>query len=181
VQAHLFDGYWEDLGTVKSYHEANLALASDDPPFNFHSTEGVIYTRMRFLPASRVSGATLDRCLISDGCVIFPGTRIERSVVGVRSRIGHKVTLRDCVMIGADRYDTDIERKDNDKRGVPSLGVGNGSIIERAILDKDCRIGQNVHITNRHGLSNHDGGSFVIRDGIVVISRGTALPDGTVI
>jgi len=179
VQAHLFDGYWEDLGTVKSYHDANLALASDDPPFNFHSPEGVIYTRMRFLPASRVSGATLDRCLISDGCFIFPGTRIERSVVGVRSRIGHNVTLRDCVMIGADRYEMDTERKDNDKRGVPSLGVGNGSIIERAILDKDCRIGQNVHITNRRGLSNHDGGNYVIRDGIVVVARGSGLPDGT--
>src|SRR5436189_4255554 len=97
VQAHLFDGYWEDLGTVKAYHEANLALASDDPPFDFHSPEGVIFTRMRFLPASRVENARLRECLISDGCVIQHGADLERCVVGVRSRIGRGATLRDVV------------------------------------------------------------------------------------
>src|SRR5213078_711968 len=88
VQAHLFDGYWEDLGTVRAYHEANLALAGDDPPFDFHSPEGVIYTRMRNLPASRLGGAGLERCLVSDGCVVQAGTRLERCVIGVRSVIG---------------------------------------------------------------------------------------------
>jgi glucose-1-phosphate adenylyltransferase len=181
VQAYLFDGYWEDLGTVKSYHEANLALAGDDPPFDFHSPEGVIYTRMRFLPASRVSGAVLQQCLISDGCVIESGTRIEHSVVGVRSRIGHNVTLRDSVVIGADRYETDTERQSNRERGLPDLGVGDGSVIERAILDKDCRVGRNVRIVNRRGIQNDDGERYVIRDGIVVIPKATAVPDGTVI
>src|SRR5205823_6712362 len=98
VQAHMFDGYWEDLGTVKAYHEANLALASNNPPFDFHSPEGIIYTRMRFLPASRITDASLDQCLISDGCVIQPGTQIDRSVIGVRSRIGNNVMMSDCVM-----------------------------------------------------------------------------------
>jgi glucose-1-phosphate adenylyltransferase len=181
VQAHLFDGYWEDLGTIKSYHEANLALASNEPPFDFHSPEGVIYTRMRFLPASRISAATLEQCLISDGCVIYPGTQIVRSVVGVRSRIGHNVSLSDSVVIGADRFETEAERADNARRGLPSLGVGEGSVIRHAILDKDCRIGRHVQIINRRGLQNDEGENYVIRDGIVVIPKGKAVADGTIL
>ena len=181
VQAHLFDGYWEDLGTIKAYHESNLALASNNPPFDFHSPEGVIYTRMRFLPASRITDAALDQCLISDGCVIRPGSKIERSVIGVRSRVGANASIRDCVMIGADRFETDAERADNERRRVPGLGVGDGSVIERAILDKDCRIGRNVRITNRRGVDNEESERYVIRDGIVVIPKATVVPDGTVI
>jgi glucose-1-phosphate adenylyltransferase len=181
VQAHLFDGYWEDLGTVKAYHEANLALAGDDPPFDFNSPEGVIYTRMRFLPASRVSGASLQQCLVSDGCVVEGGTRIEHSVVGVRSRIGRNVVLRDTVLIGADRYETDAERAANRRRGVPDLGVADDCVIERAILDKDCRVGRGVRIVNQRGLADGEGDNYVIRDGIVVIPRGSVVPDGAVI
>ena len=181
VQAHLFDGYWEDLGTVKAYHEANLALAGDNPPFDFHSPEGVIYTRMRFLPASRVSSAKLSRCLVSDGCVIGNGTSIERCVVGVRSRIGNNVTLRDTVLIGADRFETDGERAANRTRGLPDFTVGDGSVIEGAILDKDCRIGRNVRIGARGKVADEEKENYVLRDGIVVIPKGAIVPDGTVI
>jgi len=181
VQAHLFDGYWEDLGTVKAYHEANLALAGDDPPFDFHSPDGVIYTRMRFLPASRVSTARLKNCLISDGCVVQEGADIERCVLGIRSRIGKNVTLRDTVIIGADRYETDAERAANQTRGVPDLIVGDDVVIEGAILDKECRIGHGARILNRRGVQNDEGDNYVIRDGIVAIPRGTIVPDGTVI
>jgi glucose-1-phosphate adenylyltransferase len=181
VQAHLFDGYWEDLGTVKSYHEASLALAGDDPPFDFHSPEGVIYTRMRFLPASRMNNARLEQCLVSDGCVIHSGTRLERCVIGVRSRIGHDVNLRHSVMIGADRFETDGERAENARRGIPNIGVGDGSTIEQAILDKDCRIGRNVQIVNRRQLETGEGPNYVIRDGIVVIPKAATVPDGTII
>jgi glucose-1-phosphate adenylyltransferase len=181
VQAHLYDGYWEDVGTIKSYHEANLALATDQPPFYFHSTEGVIYTRMRFLPASRVSGATLSQCLVSDGCVIGPGTRIERSVLGVRSLIGSNVTIRDTVLLGADRFESAAERAENRQYSLPNIGVGDGSVIERAILDKECRIGRDVQLLNRRGLQDADGDNYVIRDGIVVIPKGAILRDGTVI
>jgi glucose-1-phosphate adenylyltransferase len=179
VQAHLFDGYWEDLGTVKSYHEANLALAADHPPFDFHSPDGVIYTRMRFLPASRLSGAHLEQCLISDGCVVEAGTRIHHCVVGVRSRIGRDVVLRDTVLIGADRFETDAERAANRRRGIPDLTVGDGSVIERAILDKDCRIGHNVRLVNRRGVQDDDAENYVIRDGIIVIPKAVIIPDGT--
>jgi glucose-1-phosphate adenylyltransferase len=181
VYCHLFDGYWEDLGTIKAYHEANLALASDNPPFNFHSQEGIIYTRMRFLPASRMSGATLEESLVSDGCVIQAGTKISRSVIGLRSRIGSNVTIKDTVFIGADRFETDAERQRNRERSAPDIGVGEGSIIERAILDKDCRIGKNVRIINKKQVENEEGANYVIRDGIVVIPKGIMVPDETVI
>ncbi len=181
VQAHLFDGYWEDLGTIKAYHEASLALASDHPPFDFHSPEGVIYTRMRFLPASRISNASLKQCLVSDGCVVMDGARVERCVLGVRSRIGRNVVLRDSVIIGADRFETDAERAANRTKGIPDLLVGDGSVIERAILDKDCRIGRHVKIVNQKGIENGEGENYVIRDGLVAIPRGSVVPDGTVI
>jgi glucose-1-phosphate adenylyltransferase len=181
VQAHLFDGYWEDLGTVKAYHEANLALASEHPPFDFHSPEGIIYTRMRFLPASRVSAANLSECLISDGCVILNGANLQRCVIGVRSRIGKNTTLRDTVILGADRFETESDRKTNQNMNRPDLVVGEGSVIERAILDKECRIGRNVKIINQRGIKDDEGENYVIRDGIVVIPRGTIVPDGTVI
>src|SRR5207253_621218 len=148
VQAHLFDGYWEDVGTVKAYHEASLALTSDEPPFDFHSSEGVIYTRMRYLPASRISGAAMEQCLVSDGCVVGAGAKISRSVLGVRTRIGRDANIRNTVLIGADRFETDQERADNARRGLPNLTVGDQTVIENAILDKDCRVGNNVRIVN---------------------------------
>jgi glucose-1-phosphate adenylyltransferase len=179
VQAHLFDGYWEDLGTVKAYHEANLALCSDAPPFDFHSPSGVIYTRMRFLPASRISGARLKNCLVSDGCVIEEGADLERCVVGVRSRIARNVTVRDTVILGADRFETDADRAANRAINRPDLLIGEGSYVENAILDKECRIGRNVRIVNKRGLDNDEGSNYVIRDGIVTIPRGAIIPDGS--
>ena len=181
VQAHLFDGYWEDLGTIKSYHQANLALAGENPPFEFHSPSGVIYTRMRFLPPSRIVGATVENSLVSDGCLVQSGARLIRSVIGVRGQIGPNVTVRDTVMVGADRYETDEERNNDRSLGVPSFGIGEGSIIEGAILDKDVRIGRNVRIINRRGLQEDTGEHYYIRDGIVVIPKAATVPDGTVI
>jgi glucose-1-phosphate adenylyltransferase len=181
VEAHLFDGYWEDLGTVKAYHEAHLALASDRPPFDFHTPEGVIYTRMRNLPASRISEARLQHCLISDGCLIEAGTRAERCVLGVRARLGRGVTLRDAVVFGNRRFETEADRADDRRRNIPTPGVGEGSVVERAILDKDARIGRNVQLVNRRGLQEAEGDNYAIRDGIIVIPDSAIVPDGTVI
>jgi glucose-1-phosphate adenylyltransferase len=181
VQAHLFDGYWEDVGTIKAYHDANLALTAANPPFNFHSPMGLIYTRMRYLPASRIEDARLDQAQIADGCVIQGGTTIQRCVVGVRTQIGHNVTLRNSVIIGADRYMTPAEKTENQERGLPCFGVGDGSVIENAILDKDARIGARVRITNRDNVQNAEGRNYVIRDGIVVIPKGAIVLDETVI
>ncbi len=181
VQAHLFDGYWEDVGTVKSYHEASLALAGDNPPFDFHAPEGVIYTRMRYLPASRITAARLDQCLVGDGCLVQDGSDIHRCVLGIRTRVGRNVQLRNSVIIGADRFETALEQADNRRRGVPDLGIGDGTVIDRAILDKDCRIGASVRIVNRDRIQNGEGRNYVISDAIVVIPKGAIVPDGTVI
>jgi glucose-1-phosphate adenylyltransferase len=178
---HLFEGYWEDLGTIESYHRAHLALAGNEPPFDFHSPEGVIYTHMRFLPASQVGDATLSESLVSDGCRVGDGAHVERSVVGARSQIGRNVILREAVVVGADRYETEAERAARRRRGVPGFGVGDNSVIERAIVDKDARIGRDVRIVNRAGAREAQGDRYVIRDGIVVIPKGTVVPDGTVI
>jgi glucose-1-phosphate adenylyltransferase len=181
VQSFLFDGYWEDLGTIRSYHEAHMALLGDAPLFDFESHEGAVYTRMRNLPASRLLDARVDRCLLADGCVVQRGADLERSVLGVRSRIGGGVRLRETVMIGADRFETAEQLAENRRRGVPALGIGEGSTIARAIIDKDCRIGKGVRILNADGVDSADAERYVIRDGIVVIPNGTTLPDGTVI
>ncbi|MCE9532918.1 MAG: glucose-1-phosphate adenylyltransferase [Planctomycetes bacterium] len=181
IHVHLFDDYWEDLGTIKSYHESSLALASDSPPFDFSDSKGVIYTRMRFLPAARVADAVLRQCLISDGCVVLPGTTIDRALLGVRCRIGRNTVLREAVIIGADRFESDEERENNRKNGRPSFNVGDGCVIERAILDKDCRVGNNVRITNHRNIQREDGKFYSIRDGIVVIPKGAEVPDNTVI
>jgi glucose-1-phosphate adenylyltransferase len=181
LHVHLFDGFWEDLGTIKSYHEVSLALAGDNPPFDFSAPEGVIYTRMRYLPAARICDAVLKQSLISDGCVVMPGTTIEQSLLGVRCRIGKDTVIRETVIIGADRFESDAEREANRSRNKPNLNVGDGCRIERAILDKDCRVGNNVRITNHRNIARDDGRFYSIREGIVVIPKGAEVPDNTVI
>lgn len=181
VVAHLFDGYWEDVGTVKTYHEANLALTADDPPFVFHAPEGLIYTRMRYLPASRISDAALDHALVSDGCVIGSGSRISHSVIGVRTHIGKNVQIKNSVIIGADGYESVKEKAENQRRGLPNIGIGDGTIIDNAILDKDARVGAKVHLCNKDKIKNGEGSNFVIRDGVVVIPKSAIVLDGTVI
>ena len=181
VQAHLFDGYWEDVGTVKSYHEANLALCSENPPFDSHHPDGVIYTRMRYLPAARIDSAKLEHAIVSDGCVIAADSTISHSILGVRTQIGRNVTLRDSVIIGADRYESPDEKEENERRGLPGLGVGVGSTIVNAILDKDARIGAGVQIINKEKVTNGEGKNFVICDGIVVIPKSAVVLDGTII
>jgi glucose-1-phosphate adenylyltransferase len=181
VVAHLFDGYWEDVGTVKNYHEANLALTADNPPFVFHAPEGLIYTRMRYLPASCMHQANLDHAVVADGCTIGTGTRINHSVIGVRTQIGKNVTIKNSVIIGADSYESAHEKAENVRRGLPNIGIGDGTIIENAIMDKDARVGANVRLLNKDKIKNGEGPNFVIRDGIVVIPKSAVVLDGTVI
>jgi glucose-1-phosphate adenylyltransferase len=181
VFVHLFDGYWEDVGTIKSYHQSSLDLARDKPAFEFYHPDGPIYTRMRFLPAARISGATVKESLISDGCVVQSGTTLHHSLLGVRSRVGERCRIVETVIIGADRFETDEERERDRKDGLPSMNVGSDCHIERAILDKDCRVGNHVTINYRGKEPNVDGDCFYIRDGIVVIPKGMVVPDGKVI
>ncbi len=184
VHAHVFDGFWEDLGTIQSYHEVSLQLCEDKPKFAFHSSEGIIYTRARNLPPSRISTATLDRVRVADGCIIQKDAEITHSIVGVRSRVCRGSKISDTVIIGADKIESDADRIRNGQEGRVNLGIGDNCIIKRAIIDKDCRIGADVVIDNSAGIEHLNDDSdlsatYYIRDGIVVIPRGTTIPDGT--
>ncbi|MFL5339669.1 MAG: glucose-1-phosphate adenylyltransferase [Gemmataceae bacterium] len=179
VQAHVFDGFWEDLGTIKSYHQVNLDLTDDNPPFEFHHKDGIIYTRVRNLPPCLISSATLDRVRLAEGCVIQAGAVIMRSVVGVRCRIGKNTQITESVLIGADSLESDERRAQNARQGAVDLGIGDGAVITGAIVDKDCRIGRNVVIDNASNIQNEDHALYHIRDGIVVIPRGMTIPHGT--
>ncbi len=182
VQTHLFDGYWEDIGTVGAFHQANVDLTLDHPPFDFTTGEQPIFTRARYLPCSRISGATVRNSLISDGCVIGRGAVIENSVIGVRTVIGENVTVRDSYLMGVDWYEQPHELKRNQAEGIVNLGVGAGSVIERAIVDKSARIGENVRIVNETGIvDSEEAPTHLIRDGIVVVPKQTTIREGTVI
>jgi glucose-1-phosphate adenylyltransferase len=182
VQTYLFDGYWEDIGTIRSFYEANLALAAPNRPFDLASAAAPIYTRARFLAPSRLDGVTVRHSLIADGCEIEDGTVIEDSVIGVRCRIGRGATIRKSVLLGNDEYETAAEAAQADAAGLPRQGIGAGSLIERAIIDKNCRIGRNVRVVNERALESTedtDGDTLqsVIRDGVVCIQRAAILPD----
>jgi glucose-1-phosphate adenylyltransferase len=177
VMVHLFDGYWEDIGTIKAFYEANLSLAGPQPPFDFHSPSAPIYSRPRFLPPSHIHDAQVRHSLVADGCRIGRGVTIENSVIGLRCVLGDGVTLRNTVIMGADYYD------DDDRRALranqPPLGIGSGSRIEGAILDKNCRIGRNVVIVNEQRVEYRgEDETCVIRDGIPVVVKDGVLPDG---
>jgi glucose-1-phosphate adenylyltransferase len=177
VQVHLFDGYWEDIGTIGSFYEANLQLCRPDPPFNLNDANAPIYTRPRFLPPSRIDGAMITGSLLSDGCIIEPGARIENSVIGLRCRIGRDVTIRNSILMGADFYESQEDMAANNVADHPPIGIGPGSVIEGAIVDKNCRIGPRVRIINDAQLEDASCGSgCAIRDGILVVSKDTVLP-----
>jgi len=182
VQTHLFDGYWEDIGTVGAFHQANIDLTRENPPFDFTYGDNPIFTRPRYLPCSRISGATVTNSLISDGCVIGKGSVIENSVIGVRAQIGENATIRNTYIMGSDLYEQHRHLTANAQAHRPGLGVGAESVIENAIIDKNARIGRNVQIRNAAGvIEKEDDPRYVIRDKIVVIPKHTILEDGLVI
>jgi glucose-1-phosphate adenylyltransferase len=182
VQAHLFDDYWEDIGTVGAFHKANIDLATDDPPFDFTFGDQPIYTRPRYLPCARILGATISNSLISDGCVVGRGSVIENSVIGVRAQIAENVTIRNSYIMGSDQYEQARHLADNARANRPNIGVGAGSQIENAIIDKNVRIGRGVKIINEAGVvDSEEAPHYVIRDGIVVIPKLTILQDRLVI
>ncbi len=180
VYAYIFQGYWEDIGTIKTFFEANLDAASELPRFNFFDMTAPIFTRARFLPCSKVNGATLDHALISEGCIINRATLIH-CVIGLRSIIEEGAVLRRVVLMGIDYYETEESKKICESKGIPKLGIGRNTRIEETIIDKNVRIGDNVVITPHGKPANFDHELYYIRDGIVVIPRGATIPHGTVI
>jgi glucose-1-phosphate adenylyltransferase len=182
VQVYLFDGYWEDIGTIESFYQANLQLAAPNRPFDLASAVAPIYTRARYLAPTRFDGATVRQSLVADGCEIEDGVLIENSVIGVRCRIGQGATIRNTVVLGNDEYESAADRAQALAEGRVPQGIGAGTVIDRAIIDKNCRIGRNVRVTNPQGVVSTEHSvelpEAVIRDRIVCVQRGAVLPDG---
>ena len=178
VQVHLFDGYWEDIGTVRSFYDANLELAKHSPAFDLFQPEYPIYTRPRFLPPTLLSGAHVSNSLVADGCQIGDGTVIHNSVIGLRTIIGANVMIRDSVLMGADVYDHD-NRVSQTRGGTVPLGIGSGSVITGAIIDKNCRIGQQCHIGAEDTSDRRNASEQCIYvDDIPVVVKDAVVPDG---
>jgi glucose-1-phosphate adenylyltransferase len=174
VQAHIFQGYWEDIGTIRSFFEANLALAEIEPPFSFYRTGAPVFSRPRFLPASKINSAILSRAVVSDGCIITEAN-LERCVVGIRSIIQNGAVLKNVVMMGADHYETQT----TPPPGAPAIGIGRGTTITNAIVDKNARIGEGVVISPEGKTGDQDGDNYFLRDGIIIIPKNAVIPDGT--
>ena len=180
VYGFLFDGYWEDLGTVEAFYKANIDLTSSAPHFDFHDMTAPIYTRARFLPSSRIERCEIRDSIIAEGSILR-GARIFNSVVGIRSLIGEDVELDRAMIMGADFYEDDEDLDYNRQLGIPNIGIGKESVIRKAIIDKNAHIGENVHIINEERIQNFDGPGYYVRDGIVIVPKNGILPSGTVI
>jgi glucose-1-phosphate adenylyltransferase len=180
VYALPFQGYWEDIGTISSFYQANMALTQKDPPFDFYDPKKPIYTRSRFLPPSWIENCRMKRTVVADGCRIF-GAEIEESIIGLRSMVYPGARLRQVVMMGADYYEDEADIARGSDKGLPPIGIGGGTWIERAIIDKNARIGHGVRIRSHEGEPDSEGENYVIRDGIVVIPKNAVIPDGTMI
>jgi glucose-1-phosphate adenylyltransferase len=172
-----FEGYWEDIGTIRSFYEVNLKLASSESPFNFHDAQKRIYSRPRFLPGTKVDGATLEDVMLADGCLIGKA-EIQNAVIGLRSQICDGAVIRDTVLMGADYFDNP---DDLAKGGGIPLGIGSNCVIEGALIDKNARIGEGVIIKPFPRETEIDQDEWGVRDGIVVIPKRAVIPPGTVI
>lgn len=176
VQVHLFDGYWEDIGTIRAFYEANLELARHNPRFDLALPESPIYSRGRFLPPSQFQDCSIKQSLVADGCRIGNGTVIENSVIGLRCYIGDNVTIRNSVIMGADSYETDSQLA-NLPAGCPPIGIGAESTLEGTIVDKNCRVGRNVSLQSDHAPVEIERAACVVREGIPVVIKDGILPD----
>jgi glucose-1-phosphate adenylyltransferase len=182
VQAYMFDGYWEDIGTIGAFYRANLDLTTKIPKFNLFDAEAPVFTRARYLPPSKIEETEINDSIVSDGCIIN-GAKITNSVVGVRSRISKGVQFDSSFLMGADFYQTFDDMRSDLAKGLPRVGIGEGATIKRAIIDKNARIGNNARLLNEAGLTEADGaaGSYFIRDGIIIVPKNAVIADGTVI
>lgn len=180
VASYQYDGYWTDIGNIYSFFEANLDLTKEIPSFNLFDSDRTIYTRSRMLPPSKYSGTTLDKALVAEGSIIH-AAKIESSVIGIRSRIGLETIVSNTYMMGSDYYETLDDILEDNQKGVPMLGIGSRCMIKNAIIDKNCRIGDDVKINGGTHLENTDHPLYSVKDGIVVIKKGGIIPNGFVI
>ncbi len=180
VFSYVYQGYWEDIGTIRNFFEANLDLVTELPRFNFFDMSAPIFSRPRYLPGSKINGAQIDHAVISDGCIINR-SRISNSIVGLRTIIGDGTELNRVVTLGSDYYESAESVARHEKEGQPRVGIGAHCKIENAIIDKNARIGNNVVISPAGKPENVDHERYFIRDGIVIVPKDAVIPHGTVI
>ncbi len=180
VCSYVFQGYWEDIGTIRSFFEANLDLVSELPRFNFFDMSAPIFSRPRFLPGSKINGAQIDHALVSDGCIINQA-KISNSIIGLRTSVGSGTTLNRVVSLGCDYYESLESIAEHELAGKPRVGIGSGCRIENAIIDKNARVGNSVIISPAGKPENLDHPLYFIRDGVVVIPKNGTIPHGMVI
>ena len=181
INAYLFDGYWEDIGTIKSFYDANIQLTDINPKFNFYDEDNPIFTHNRNLPASKLNYCTLNQALATDGCIITNAS-ISRSIVGIRTIIESGASLDGVICMGADRYETEEDKKANALKGIPNIGIGGGSILRRAIIDKNARIGPNCRIgIDDMPRAEGEYATHYVVDGVIVIPKNMIVPAGTAI
>jgi len=181
VNAYIFDGYWEDIGTIKSFYDANLNLTDIAPEFNFYDEISPIFTHRRNLPSSKINYSTMNQAITSDGCIITNAS-ISRSIVGIRTIIETGASFDGVVCMGADYYETEAQKAANAANRVPNIGIGQGSIIKGAIIDKNARIGSNCRIgIDQRERPDGEYGTYYIVDGIIVIPKNAIIEPGTII
>ncbi len=180
VHAYIYQGYWTDIGTIRSFYEANLGLTASLPQFNFYSGVAPIYTHPRNLSGSKFNNCSIHQSIITEGCILN-GADVKHSVIGVRGRIGSGTTIKNSIILGADEFETTRQMEENAASHIPNIGIGNHCTIINAIIDKNARIGDNVSIINAHNLQEKDDGNYYIRDGIIVVPKGAIVRNGTVI
>jgi glucose-1-phosphate adenylyltransferase len=177
IASYQYEGYWEDIGNIRAFYEANLALTEDIPSFNLFDNKRAIFTRPRMLPPAKIGNTTLENSVIAEGSIIN-ASRIIRSVVGIRSRIGHDTIINSSYIMGNDSYETLAQIQQVLETGSTLLGIGSRCLIQNAIIDKDCRIGDDVKIVGGTHLEDTDHSLYSIKEGIIVIKKGAVIPNG---
>ena len=177
VQSHVHTGYWEDVGTIRSYYEANLGLCQPVPRFDFYDVKTPVHTHARALAATKIEGARMTNALVSEGSIIVDA-EVERSLIGIRSRVGRGCVIRNSLILGADFYE---KTTPDPSSGKPAIGIGDNSVIENAIIDKNARVGANVRLVNEAKVEHADGPCWHIRDGLIIVPKDTVVPEGTVV
>jgi glucose-1-phosphate adenylyltransferase len=178
ILSYQYEGYWTDIGNIDSFFEANLGLTDDIPKFNLFDNSSKIYTRARVLPPSKITGAsTIDKSVIAEGCILN-GATVEHSVIGIRSRVGYGTTVLNSYLMGNDYYQNIEEIRTNSLHGINNIGIGERCYINNTIVDKDCRIGNDVRLNGGKHLEDTNTDLYTVKDGIIVVKKGAILPDG---
>ena len=178
VSAYFFDGYWEDIGTIRSFYHANIALTDSTPAFDFYDEQAPIYTNRRHLPSTKVNSSSVRSSILAEGSII-DDSELDRTIVGIRSIISGGSRVYQSILMGADYYESEAARAENARAGIPNVGIGRDCLIQNAIIDKNARIGDNSVLVNQEGIENLDGENYYIRDGIVIVPKDATIPPET--